>query len=129
MNIPRHQQHPIDTSIVVRMAKYNNNYSKPAIKAPIEKIRQAIIDVTGYDPYCEPANRLKEFVQARQLFLFFVRHYIKLSQASVGLIIGKDHATVNYAEKCVKRFRLLEPAYAMTFKKLDEIINPIFSNN
>jgi len=51
--------------------------------------------------------RHKEIVMSRQIAIYFIRQYTKLSQTSAGLyFIGQDgpvnHATINHAEKTVR---------------------------
>ena len=118
ISVPRFQRSPVDTFRFSQMIRkqYNN---RPHSTSLIERIREIIIGVVGHDPYDEPKGRRKEYVKARQLFLFFVRRYTKLSQQASGEIIGKDHATVVHAEKCVKRFSILEADYGRQYAKIE----------
>jgi chromosomal replication initiation ATPase DnaA len=128
ISVPRFQRSPVDTFRFSQMMKKRRVSYKPVSTTLIERIREIVISETGYDPYHEPENRLKEFVTARQLFIYFVRKYAKLSQKATGTIVGKDHSTVNWAEKCVKKFRILEPEYCQQFDNIEnkilKIINP-----
>jgi hypothetical protein len=86
----------------------------------LQNIRFIIKDVTGYDPYDRVTDQSQELVLPRQLFLYFAKQIGRASLAKVGNELGKDHATVMYAIKCVEKFRVLEPAYAEIFTKIEK---------
>ena len=90
-------------------------------------MREIVLSKTGFDPYHEPETRLREFVTARQLFIFFVRKYAKLSQKATGVLVGKDHSTVNWAENCVKRFKILEADYSELYDSIETDILKIIN--
>lgn len=125
ISVPRFQRTPIDTFRFSQMIRRQKHSYAPINTLMIEKIRKAIITETGYDPYYEPVTRLAGFVRARQLFMYFVRREVKMSQLATGQMLGKNHSTVNHAEKCVNRFRLLESDYRDLYERVEnKIINP-----
>lgn len=110
---------PVDTSVVARMSRLRKPYYLPIHTTLVETIRKIVINVTGYDPYYEPISRIKEFVIARQLFVFFIRKYVKMTQKATGQLVGKNHATINHAEMCVRKFVLLEKKYRILYDKIE----------
>ena len=113
MNIPRLT--PIDTSVYSFMMKMKDQKSNP-----IKLIRNVISKVTGVDPYVDQKWRDSSHVQSRQLFLYFVRKATNLTQTQVGQLVGKDHASVNHAERCVEKWLSLENKYKSTFNKISD---------
>lgn len=122
ISVPRFQRSPVDTYQYNQMIKIVKSHSAPLVPVMVEKIRNAIIAETGFDPYYVPVARLGEFVKARQLFMYFVRRRVKLSQSATGRILGKDHSTVNHAENCVERFKLLESDYRELYERIENKI-------
>ena len=120
MNIPRFQKNPIDTSIY-----YSMILPEAAEISFIEKIRRIVRDVTGTDPYVSNGYRQSELVKSRQLFLYFVRINTMMSQESVGQLVNKDHATVIHAERCVRKYKEIEPAYRMMFDQIEKRIEKL----
>jgi chromosomal replication initiation ATPase DnaA len=117
MNIPRFQRSPIDTSVYnyMKFGRYHKDIS-------IQKIRTVITKVKGVDPCDTTAYRGAKFIESRQLFMHFIRKYIKLTQDETGKIVDKDHSTVIYAEKCVGKFKNNEPRYNELYKLIDKQI-------
>ena len=122
ISVPRFQRSPVDTFRYNQMIARQRHSYMPVATLLIEKIRNAIISETGYDPYYEPVTRLSEFVRARQLFMYFVRREVKMSQLATGQMLGKNHSTVNHAEKCVNKFRLLESDYRNLYERIENKI-------
>ena len=123
ISVPRFQRSPVDTFLFSQMMKTVKVTYKPKPILSIDKIRGIIIDKTGYDPYHQPEVQFKEYVKARQLFIYFVRQYTELTQTAVGNLIGKNHSTVCWAESCVKKFTQLEADYAILFNSIESDIN------
>ena len=119
ISVPRFQRSPVDTFRFSQMIRTGKTCYMPTSPIMVEKIRWVIVAETGYDPYYEPVNRVGEFVRTRQLFMYFIRKYVKMSQLATGQMLGKNHSTVNHAEKCVNRFRLLENDYRMLFERIE----------
>jgi chromosomal replication initiation ATPase DnaA len=122
MNVPRFSRSPIDTSVY----NFYMIKRKPLLNL-VERIRYIIAYETGIDPYSEVKYRKGELIKSRQYFCYFVRKYAKLSQSATGRLIGKDHATVLYAERCVEMFKETEKSYLNTFneieRKIEKLIN------
>jgi hypothetical protein len=123
ISVPRFQRSPVDTFRFSQMIRKGKTPYQPVTTVLAEKIREIIILETGYDPFFEPVTRLGESVRARQLYMYFIRKYVKLSQLATGQLLGKNHATVNHAEKCVNKFKLLESDYRNLYCKIDDKIN------
>jgi chromosomal replication initiation ATPase DnaA len=122
ISVPRFHRNPIDTFIFNQAMRRIRMNHKPLLSEKVEKIRKIISIITGYDPCIKSKRRYKELVLSRQLFLYFVRKYTNLNQERTGELIGKDHATVHHAERCVEKWRLLENNYGEIFNKVrDEI--------
>jgi hypothetical protein len=115
MNIPRLQRQPIDTFVYNQMRVKKCIYSGDLVN----RIREIVSEATGFDPYHKPQSLMSEYVKSRQLFMYFVREYAKLSQYSTGRLIGKDHSTVVHAEKSVLKFKDIEKEYAKTFNLIE----------
>jgi chromosomal replication initiation ATPase DnaA len=111
---------PIDTSVYYQMI-----LPKTVTINFIEKIRRVVKNVTGIDPYASNGYRQGEFVKSRQFFLYFVRVNTMMSLNAVGLLVNKDHATVLHAEKCVKKYKEIEPAYRMMFDEIEKRIEKL----
>jgi chromosomal replication initiation ATPase DnaA len=126
MNIPRHNQYPVDTSIVSQMLKFKPSLSF-STDTKIRKIRSVILFETGYDPMQTIKSRSGRLVISRQLFLYFVKYYTRLSQERVGALLGKDHATVHHAIDCVNKYKDTEKDYAVMFKNIDEKLSNHFN--
>lgn len=88
----------------------------------ISRIRKIVTDVTGIDPFAETNYRMSEFVKSRQLFIYFVRKYAKLSQYATGQLLGKDHSTIVHAEKCVQKYKDNEVNYRQSFDAIESKI-------
>jgi hypothetical protein len=136
ISIPRHSKTPIDTYTFNRI--YSKKYYVPSFnkdgESPlVHKIRNFVTKETGHDPYDESQDREGLFVTSRQLFLYFIRKYVKnyngtkYSQKTTGNLVGKDHATVAYAEKCVDKFYKQEKEYRDIYNKIDDSIKNILN--
>ena len=115
ISVPRFQRSPIDTSVFYRMTVPVN----PQVNV-IKSLRKIITNITGIDPYIDQKHRGSRRVQSRQLFLYFVRKYTRLTQEETGRLVGKNHATVVHAEKCVEKFVFLENDYKSIHSKIRE---------
>jgi chromosomal replication initiation ATPase DnaA len=93
-----------------------------------KKIRECIREVTGVDPYQDCKYRGRQFIKSRQLFFYFVRRYVGFTQYETGKLLDKDHATVVYAEKCVKKWNEIELNYKETFDTIERKIKS-YENN
>ena len=113
----RFLKNPIDSFIYFNLIRVKPKKLQHEIT--IGQIRQIVHDTTGFDPYFEVEDRYRGFVKARQLFLYFVMKYMKMSQKSAGLLVDKDHTTAYYAKKCVNKFREIEPDYLRTYNIID----------
>jgi chromosomal replication initiation ATPase DnaA len=123
INVPRFNKLPIDTSV------YGQMISLSKLRAPnnsIEGIRQAVWRATEIDPYMNTRLRDARYVKSRHLFFYFVRMYSGLSQTDTGRLLGKDHATVNIALKCVEEHRAKEPDYKRIFELIEERVRHYF---
>jgi chromosomal replication initiator protein len=120
MIVPRFKRSPIDTSI------YNWYTIKKRVSVSfVDKIREIVKNVTGIDPYIENKYSGMEFVMSRQLFMYFIRKYTKLSLRKTGQLVGKDHATVIHAEKCVNKFIDTEKSYQALYNEIETKIKKI----
>ena len=128
--IPRHIKNPIDTYY------FNKFYSKQStftIKDKIEIIRKAVKKVTGYDPYDNPSYRKRELVESRQLFMVFVRKFIKdvrgnqMTQADTAALLGKEHATVITAMKTVNNLCDTDLQFKKTYDAIETRIKSAFN--
>jgi chromosomal replication initiation ATPase DnaA len=101
--------------------------NKPAITEAdkIEMIRNIIIKHTGKDPCVMTEIKEDDLVMPRQLLMYFLRVHLKLSLRRSGEMVGKDHATVVYAKKCVKKFCDIEPKYNELFLKIAKDVEKI----
>jgi hypothetical protein len=122
INYPRFRRNPIDTSVVVRMRKCITEIYIPALSPCIQPIREIVKSETGCDPLYEPKVRNKEYVKSRQLLVHFLRKNTNLSQKNIGALVDKNHTSVNYAEKCVEKFLLVEKEYANLYDRIDQKI-------
>jgi hypothetical protein len=121
----RHLNNPIDTWIY---NYYVNRKPRNKFPAQIDRIRYIVKEVTGYDPCFGTKYQTMERVMSRQLFIYFVRLNVKISQQRLGDIIGKDHATINHAIKCVNKYKDIEPEYATIFQTIDKKLQQIPRN-
>lgn len=129
MNVPRFQRFPIDTAV------YNNSLritSKIIDRDLVGRIRKIIIDTIGADPYMDPAYRGQKFVKARQLFMHFITVYANYSYADAAYLVGKDHASVNHANKCIEKYINSELEYKLAYdtieRKIKEAVSKYKSN-
>jgi chromosomal replication initiation ATPase DnaA len=116
--IPRHIKTPVDAyqySIAMRKTEICHNHL-------VRVIRNAVIRVIGVNPLDITYRRKHEFVEARQLFAYFVKRETKLSLREIGDLIGKDHATVIASLRCVEKFIQTEKLYKEKFEAIDKII-------
>ena len=122
----RHLKNPIDTSVY----NYHTNRKpqRPFRMQVIENIRYEVQKATGFNPYVQPKVRSKEFVKARQLFIYFVLKYTKTTQSQAGAFVGKHHATVEHAINCVNTYRDIEKDYKKLFNSIDEKIKLMTQN-
>lgn len=70
-------------------------------------------------------SRKREFVQARQIAMYFADKYTKKSLYVIGLYIGKkDHATVIYSVKTVKNLYQTNKKFRLWVNELrDQFLN------
>jgi hypothetical protein len=117
--IPRHIKTPVDAY------QYSIAMRKPAIYTPndlVRTIRDAVERVIGVNPLNAIYHRKHEFVEARQLFAYFVKRESLLTLQEVGDLIGKDHASISHSLKCVEKFTQTEKLYKEKFEAIDKII-------
>jgi hypothetical protein len=128
--VPRLQRTPINTY------EFNRFYSRARALSNLDKIqviREAVRKETSFDPCYISAYRKREFVEARQLFLYFVRENIKesngkpLSLAKIGLLVDKDHATVLSAQKHVANLFDTDPDFRKVFLNIMKRIQSAFN--
>ncbi len=79
-----------------------------------------------FEQVCQP-TRKREIVEARQLIMYFLDQYTKLSYAKIGaLFYAKghvfDHATVSHAKKTVNNLIETDRSYRETFLELRTLI-------
>lgn len=116
----RHLRNPVD-EVNLRLIR-NRKYTGATRSRQIQIIRDIITKRMGYDPCVGTENQERECVTARQLFIYFVMKYMKITQRETGKLVNKDHATVIHAIKCVKLFTVLEQEYRIMFEKIDKEI-------
>jgi chromosomal replication initiation ATPase DnaA len=115
--IPRHIKTPVDAYQYSIAMRNQHQY-----KSKLQVIRKVITDVMGIDPYFDSDYQGAEYVKSRQLFFYFVRKYEKLSFYATGQLLGKDHATVIHAEKCVEKYKGQELEYHEKFEAIEKRI-------
>lgn len=57
-------------------------------------------------------SRARELVMPRQIAMYFIKQFTKLSLSDIGRIMNRDHATVLYSIRKVKDFIEIEPETA-----------------
>jgi hypothetical protein len=132
--IPRLQKLPVDSYAFNQLFSkkiYSPGLIKKEVPIFINKIRNFVMSETGHDPLNEMGNQHGEYVTSRQLFMYFVRKYVKdingkkYSQKKTGELVGKDHSTCIHAEKCVEKFYDTELTYRNMYNRIDTSINSL----
>ena len=83
---------------------------------------RTICDETGVNPFDRINYRGREYVVARQLFIYFMLKYTKKTLREVGKYFNKDHATVIHARTTINNLIETDRYFRETFEKLDEKI-------
>ena len=73
-------------------------------------------------PEISTPSRKRELTEARQLCMFFLKKYTKLSLNDIGAQVSRDHATVLHAVKTVLDLCATDPVYRERFRRIDESI-------
>ena len=69
---------------------------------PSAVIRNAVIEVFGYDPYLDVKSRKREKVEARQVYMVMAAQLTNQTQENITKYIDKDHSTLPHAMKSVQ---------------------------
>ena len=74
---------------------------RPLVDVFERLVAREIEKAMGVHPLSSTAYRKREYVESRQLFLTMMHNHTKRSLASIGSIVGKDHATVLHSVKTI----------------------------
>lgn len=85
--------------------------------------RDAIINICikhfqPYDIFQDTFTRKREFAQRRQLTMYVLRKFTKLSLSDIGKVFNKDHATALHAIKNMEIYIEDEKAYVEEIRHL-----------
>ena len=67
-------------------------------------------------------TRLTDYCRPRQVCMYFYKKYTKYSLARIGMIFGKDHATVLHSCETINNLIYTEKEFAFKIKELDKLI-------
>lgn len=74
-------------------------------------------------------ERLRDYIDARHIFMIFLRRHTKLSTTRIGEMLNRDHSTVVYGQK--KAFNLLDvdQEFRERYKQVEYMtLNPYIFN-
>jgi hypothetical protein len=129
ISVPRFKRSPVDTSQYKQMLNFSSLQDRPIVRDIITDIRFIVKEETGHDPFICGTSRKKEFVASRQFFVYFSRKYSYLTFSEIGSFLGRDHATVMYALKCVNKFRSFEKPYRDKFNAISKKVKYAVKNS
>lgn len=91
----------------------------------IEHIRNVVCDYLKIDQkLLDSSKRTRDVAQARQIAMYFCKHYTKAPLTTIGAAIGgKNHATVLHACKTVANLRETDKMFSQLLEDLEREIN------
>ena len=96
--------------IALRCKQRVNNYQKYA-----EAVGRIIEEVTGFNPFDATKYRKRGLTEARQLLMVMLVNRNNRSYREIGLLLGKDHATVSHAKKVVANLCETDKDFLMNY--------------
>jgi chromosomal replication initiation ATPase DnaA len=109
-------------NLVLEKLKKSLNNDKPDCKTP-ERVRYLVGRFYKLPSnYHENKTRKREFVQARQQCMTYLREKRKMTLQSVADLFGKDHATVDHSMKTVNNLCMTDRKYNQQYKRLLKFI-------
>ena len=67
-------------------------------------------------------NRKRELVLGRQVSMYFILKFCKMSLSATGKLFEKDHATVLHSRKTIENLLFTEPQFRSQMAELQSII-------
>ena len=67
-------------------------------------------------------SRKREYVIARQLTMYFLKKYTKLTLDEIGIVFDRDHATVLHAKKTIENLKYSNKFTSQMCKNISERI-------
>lgn len=67
-------------------------------------------------------SRKREYAIARQLTMYFLKKYTKLTLDEIGIVFDRDHATVLHANKTIENLKYSDKFIATMCKNISERI-------
>lgn len=93
------------------------------------KILIAFSDINSVHPdLAKTKSRKREFVETRQLCMFFLKKRTTLSLAKIGGLINKDHATVLHAVKTINNLIDTNASFKGKFAEISKIEDKIYKH-
>ena len=99
---------------------YLNNIDK-RINLP-SKIKEAVYSYYELDNKVSHKYRKREYVQARQICMYLMTKYTRLSSTAIGNLFDKDHATVLHAVKVINNYLDTEKNIQNDIDNIEQIL-------
>jgi hypothetical protein len=92
----------------------------------IDRIANIIKNETGYDPFENTTWRKQEYVLSRQLFMVMLyKRGNGKSLSYVANILGKDHATLSYAQKTINNLLDTDKSFVELYQRIENKVKLI----
>jgi len=109
--------------IVIDKIDINRNLMrKMSFGEKVNFISKKIYDEIGVHPFNNTKYRGRDHVVSRQLLMYFLHNYTKISDNKIAGLLGKDHATINHALKTIENLKDTDKDFAEQVSRIDEIV-------
>ena len=105
---------PVD--FLEKYIKYKSRYRQEMV---LEAIKE-VFDITYQE--LQSKYRFGPIVEARHIYCFLMRKYLKWSFKSIGESINRDHTTVMHSIRTCEDLCFAEPEYKKTLNHLQNIV-------
>lgn len=96
-----------------------------AIDSFEKRVARIVKESFGVDVYEDTNHRDRELVDARRIFMSLMVKHTKRTQASIGRILGKDHATVIHAVRTTENLCQTDVRFKEVYDLIDNRIKQL----
>jgi chromosomal replication initiator protein len=112
----------IDITLARRVMEQNIRFEKK--KITVQKIQETVSDFYNIKKdLIQSASRKREIVQARQVTMYFIKKYTKLSLSQIGIQVGnRNHATVLHACNTIKNLTEVDKGFRSDIQEIERLL-------